>query len=556
MGGLQPPPGAEVIANALTSHVAGNSLELHRLHHLFANAASSVASLLHALTHLTVRLHAGDDFSAALRSLIDAALTLNLQAALENAAHVKCKPDESAPRHDVIPEDQRDPLSAFASFAINLISIDASYLEPLLNLLVTKLFLIPVEQSAGFEPLIERVVVAAINTHARATHLLTDAISRRYPHPVRPVAEHIAFSRAILFVSRVIPSAPLVRAIMNSLFERLSAIEATVPGDVRDIKLLDEKPAAPDSARFKIVTEDGLLCPDAFKLQAVMVEIVRHFDLTHERSLHAFQIVHLDALFRAYDTYVVPVHRTRFTPYILIYASSLAGRSFVHDVTERLRQAFFDSTQGIRLRGYVLEHSAVMVCRANYVSISDALSWLARLASWLHAYIDTAAASSLHTAIDVDVHGLFYSACATFMATLARRPDIIEHPSSSEALARLRISRLLHSCLAPTLVLPSEIVISFLDALAPLHGGTDVDLSHVHEKSFAPTRTKYGASNRLSYAFRCPDLPLPTLRSKIDRFTNWDTTLDNKMGDSISTPLSESSTQILHIDPVNISIPT
>lgn len=555
MGGLQKPPGTEVITNALSSHAAGNSLELHRLHHVFANGASSVASLLHALTHLTVRLHAGDDSSTALRSLIDAALAVNLQSALENAASVGSKSEDLTSCNEATPDDQKDPLSAFASFVINLISIDATYLEPLLNLLVLQLFRIPIEQSAKFEPLIERIVNAAVNTHARATYLLTDAISRRYPHPVRPAAEHIAFSRAVLFVARAVPSAPIVRSIMNSLFERLSAIEANVPGDVRDFKLLDGKQTGLDSACPSIV-DDDLLCPDALKLQAIMVEIVRHFDLAHEHSLHVFRAVHLDALFHAYDTYVVPVHRTRFTPYILVYAASLAGRSCVFDVTERLRQAFFDSTQGVRLRGYVLEHSAVMVCRAKDISISEALSWLARLTSWLHAYIDAASASPLHTIVDVDVHRLFYSACATFMATLARRTDIFERASSSEALARMRISRILHSTLAPTLVLPSDVVVNFLDALNRLNSGNDVDLSRVHERSFAPTRTQYGAPNRLSYAFRCPDLPLLTLRSKIDRFTHWDAELNNESVEDVEVTLPQPSTHITHMDSMNISIPT
>lgn len=556
MGGLQLPPSADIIVSALNSHAAGNSLELHRLHHVFANAAPSVASLLHALTHLTARLHTADDSAAALRTVIDAALAVNLPSALANATSAKLKPEDPSSRRDATVDDHKDPLSAFASFAINLISVDATYLEPLLNLLVTKLFFIPVEQSAEFEPLIERIVTAAVSTHARATYLVTDAISRRYPHPVRPVVEHVAFSRAVLFVARAVPAPPLVRAITNALFERLSAIEATVPGDVRDIKIINPKQIVPNSPVSAAEDEDGSLCPDAVKLQAIMIQLVRHFDLAFEHSSHTYHTLHLDALFHAYDTYVVPVHRTRFTPYILLYASSLAGRSCVLDVTERLRQAFFDSTQGVRLRGYVLEHSAVLVCRSKYIGVPDALSWFARLTSWLNAYIDATGASPLNTVVDVDIHRLFYSACATLMATLSRRSDILTRPSSSEALARMRISRILHSSLAPTLVIPSEVVSRFVDAVAHLGSGINVDLSHICERSFASTRTKYGAPNRLSYAFRCPDLPLPTLRSKIDRFALWDTALESEANGHESIAPSQPITLIETADPMSISIPT
>lgn len=554
MGGVPLPPSADVIISALKSHAAGNSLDLRYLQHVFANAAPSVASLLLALTHLTARLHLSDETVSPLRTLIDAALALNIPAALTNASSAKSKPDGQVQHITTGVDEQPDLLSTYASFAVNLLSVDATYLEPLLNTFVTTIFLFPIEQQPEFEPLVKQVINAAILTHPRASYLLADIISRRYPHPVRPTAEHVSFSRSILFIARVVPNRSLLRAVVNSLFERLSAIEATVPSDVRDVKVIKTESSGLQSVSFED-SDTNLLCPDASKLQAIMLELVRHLDLLHEHLPAPMQHTHLEVLFSAYDTYVIPVHRTRFTPYVLMYASSLVGRTYVHDMMERMRQLFFDATQGDRLRAYVLEHSAVFVCRARLVSTKEALLWFSRISSWLNAYVDAIQASNSPVLVDVDVHALFYAACATLLSTLTRCPHILKRPSAAETIARMRIARIIHSPLAPTLILPPNLVSDFLAGVSHLDGASGLNIPRVQERSFAPTCTRFGAPNRLVFSFRCPDLSLPLLREKVDRFIRWDDSLSEKTKTSGLYSAQPRSTLEL-TDPMDISITT
>lgn len=555
MGGFRLPPSADAILAAASSP---DRLALLRLEHQLGadppTDATGLPSLLAGLTHVTSRLHSRDATDArAIRLLVDASLRLDVVKVCALSA---------------------DAAEAYAVFTKNLLSVDAAYVEVLLQRVVPAIFLSHVD-TLGHEAacdLAHSLVVASVETHhRRAVPLLIDALRAGYPHPVRPVADHVSYARALLRVARggardndnekgsdnsnkSLPRV-VVRAVTAAVIEKLSAIEALADQEKTNAVLL----------------ELCLHIRSAFHQQ-------QHYNpsmLTPTERNELFVATHVDALFSANESLVVPVHTARQTQYALLYAASLAGHDVIIGLAERFRQAFHDPGVADRLRTRFLAHSAALIVRSSAVNTRDVLRWIGRLATWLNSYVDAVerqAVEEMDThnqircandsiiqqtllqpvgqqsnmkiqqqqqqhlhyhrqhqsllTVDVEVHHVFYSACAVLMSTLARRKDVVSgRRSAPEIVARLRLRRILGCALAPLLVIPQDVVQQFGETVRE-SAALDVDqVLRDGDYRPVPTRTRSGARNIFEYTFGCPDVECEEVRQILDDGMRWDAPL-------------------------------
>lgn len=509
MGGIFLPPSVAKIESALTCYSAGNALEVHRLQHTLSKASDAdLPALLTGLTYVTSRLHSAPDTAEPLRLLIDSALATDVAALAALGEPAVC---------------------AYAMFATNLVSADAAYVDPVLRQVVTRIFLQPADDHAKpLASLARQTVHAIVSTHARAHALLADAIRRRYPHPVRPATEHVAYARSVLAVARSVPHPALVASLVNAVFERLGAIE--------QLAAAENTPAAAD------------------KLQGVMLEVLRHAEMAQAQSPSIYKTCHLEALFAAYEAFLVPVPCTPCTPYVLVYACSLSGARVVAAMAERLRQASFDPSVSHRLRAHYLKHSAMLVMRAKLVSKRYVLVWLGRLGTWLNAYVDALDQSPRASHADVDVHHVFYMACAVLMATMCRRRDAFAASQGAELMARLRLYRIVNCAINPLNVLPRTLVDEFVDMVRACGGADLRNMARDHMQRYVPTRTKFGSPNMFSQSFQCPNLNLQLARAQVDRFVRWD---EDKLLEKTNAPSAvEMPTAKPLVDMMDVQIAT
>lgn len=572
MGGFRVPPSVDAILAAVSSP---DRLALLRLEHQLGadppTDATGLPSLLAGLTHVTSRLHSRDANDAqGIRLLVDAALRLDVVKVCALSA---------------------EAAEAYSVFTKNLLSVDAAYVEVLLQRIVPTIFLSHVD-TPGHEAacdLAHALVFASVETHhRRAVPLLIDALRAGYPHPVRPMADHVSYARALLRVARggdhdsendkdshgSFKTLPLVvvRAVTAAVIEKLSAIEA----------LADQE-----------------------KTNAVLLELCLHIRSAFQQQQHynpsltstpserneLFVATHIDALFSANESLVVPVPTAKQTQYALLYAASLAGHDVTIALAERFRQAFYDPAVADRLRTHFLAHSAALIVRSRAVNTRDALRWVGRLATWLNSYVDAVerqAANDMEThyeihygddsvmqqtlqpvgqqsnmkirhhrldcyrqhqsilTADVEVHHTFYSACAILMSLLARRKDVVSgRIRAPEIVARLRLRRILGCALAPLLVIPRDVIQQFGETVKEF-AGLDVDqLLRNGDYRPVPTRTRSGARNTFEYTFGCPDVECERVRQILDDGMRWDGPLvkekseGNADGDAVDIEMTE-----------------
>lgn len=77
-------------------------------------------------------------------------------------------------------------------------------------------------------PYINGLLTVILGTHALAALLFPDAVRRHYPHPVRPVAEHVPFGKSSLAVTSAFRVPQLIRVLLNAVFRHLRAIETLI----------------------------------------------------------------------------------------------------------------------------------------------------------------------------------------------------------------------------------------------------------------------------------------------------------------------------------------
>lgn len=472
-----PTTSARAISTALSEKAAGNPLSYFRLQHtLSSRDAPSITSLLSGLMHF-----ASASASVDLRQLIDLALRVDLSAL--------CEPS---------PTREYPALDALLCFAENLVSADAAYVHPVLENFVAGACALPVDKRGPIVKYATRAVVAVLRAYPRAATMLIDVLRKRFPHPVRPADEHVAYLRAVLAIARDERWPAVGRCVIATVMERLATIEALVPDDVFGAK--------------------GELLPEAAKMQAVLLELFAHVDAGADGSGYAERV--FEPLFVAYESAIVSVEATRFSPYVLLYAASKGGTKIISAVVERLRLAFFDEDVSQQLREKFLQHSSAMVIRAKMVSPAAAKAWIASLARWLNRYVDAQERFSDDVQVDTDVHLLFYSACCALMTTLAKRGDALD----ADEMNAMRLYRIMACEMNPLLVVPAAIVQYFASVVSEIGAGS-MDFEDIIERNkgrYTPSRTKYGSRNECEYTVRCPELELAAAREGVEDYVRRD----------------------------------
>lgn len=315
----------------------------------------------------------------------------------------------------------------------------------------------------------------------------------------------MAYLRAVLAVARDERWPRVGRTVVATVLERMGAVEALVPAE--------------------LFAADGSLRPEGAKIQAMMLELFSHVDAGASESAYVLRV--FEPLFAAYESAIVPVEATRFTPYVLLYAASKGGDEAVLEVVERLRLAFFDEEVSLRMREKFLQHSSAMVIRSRLVSPAAARVWIAGVARWLNRYVDAQERCMDGVDVDTDVHLLFYSACCALMTTISKRSEACSGSSSGGAdhLHTMRLYRIMACRMNPLLVVPVDIVQEFAGAVREIGGSGEMDFSDIIERNkgrYTPSRTKYGSRNKFEYTVRCPELPLVEAQERLEDYVRRD----------------------------------
>lgn len=489
-------PSAEKVRKALEEKRNGNPLSYFRLQHaLSAKSPVAIASVLSGLMHFVARLHSKSSDAADIRTLIAAALSVDLVAC--------ATPTE---------QNTYPALEALHLFIVNLVSSDAGFVEPVLQMFAKRAFILPVDGRGPVTELTYAAIASVLDAYPRADALLASILCSRYPHPVRSAEDHQAYLRSVLHVARDCRSVGLCRSIIATVFQKLGAIEALVP-----------------SFTFRERDGEGHSVPEltreSARLEVVLLELFRHFDFSQKSASVDYVGAHLDHIVSAYEASIVPIEGTRFSPYVMLYATSVAGAEVAWTVVKRLRQSFLDPSISQRLREKFLQHSSVLVIRAQAVTGERVLKWVGSVATWLNRYIDAQEQRNSYEAVEVDtdVHNLFYCACCALMITLLKRVECLAASSASgtDPLDRMRLYRIMSCAMNPMLVLSKELVAEFVEAVQ----GYGMDFSDIMEENkgkYTPSRTKYGSRNDFIYTMSCPDLELPIARAKVQEYAIFD----------------------------------
>lgn len=466
------------VATALERKAAGNSLDYLRLMHMLSGKDPiAIANVLTGLTHFTAALHGPHAHD--IHGLVSAALDLDLSVCAAAT-------DASYPA-----------LDALQLFAVNLASAHTAYVERLFDMFAQKAFVMNVDIAGPVVKRIYVVVSAILKAYPTATVVLVDVLRRRYPHPVRGKDEHVSYARVLLHLAGKFKR--IAAGVLDMVFERLGAVEALV-GDV---------------------LVEGKLTKEAEKLESILLEFVAF--------VQSDVGYNFNQIYAAFESAIVPVEGTRFVPYIVMHAAMKAG--VVMELVEKLRVGFFDLGVSERLREKFLQHSSAVIIRAEMIETNEVLDWVMSVAEWLNRYADVCERNRCEE-VDTDVHYLFYSACCALMTTISKRKEAFSSGGleSADIMHQMRLLRIMSCALNPMLVIPGEIVEDFVGVVSEVGG---MDLSAIVEENkgrFAPSRTRYGSPNQFSYVARCPDLELPAVREKLERYIRSDSAIGARVG--------------------------
>jgi RNA polymerase I specific transcription initiation factor RRN3 len=425
------------------------------------------------------------------------------------------------------PAVSEELVESYRSFLRNSVSADSAFVNDVLSVCARQLFRLPLPAFDNVVAASHDVIPRILATYSHAETMCVNIFGERYPHPVRPAAEHRSYARGVLAVALYAPTNSLASSLLSIVIEKLSVIDAMVP-DVFEIpscselsreKLLSLSEAVLPAADAPAVYE---LDPEAEKMDLGLVEFFSFADalstLPEQPRKRRF-----NAIVSAVERYVLPAHLAKHSPMILLYSASVLGRQSALQVVERLRVSFFDPTLPNRLRCVYLQYSAALVCRASVVTVTDTFAWLKRLTTWLHLYIDERRNESI--AIDVDVHDRFYSGVFALMSVVSSRLDVFgsncgSDSGSTDVANNLRFLRIMASDLNPLLVMPPKLVASFCKAV---EGHGDMCFDQVLDENKAkvlPSMTRFGNRNRFAAFMPLGQCNLPLTKVLLKPFYN------------------------------------
>lgn len=412
-------------------------------------------------------------------------------------------------------------VEAYRNFLRNTVSADSAFVEDVLNASARLLFRLPLPAFDNVVAVAHDVIPRVLAMYSHAEMMCIRIFADRYPHPVRPAGEHQMYARAVLSVALYAPTSSLASDLISVVVEKLAIIDAMVPDVIWEAVSADISRETLQSGYpgdLAIADEDRKLVPEAEKMDMVLVEFCSFADALSVASERVSKRC-LKAIIASVERFVLPTHRARHAPMILLYSACAVSRGAAWQVSERLRVSFFDPTIPNRLRVSYLQYSAAMVCRASVISAADAFTWLQRLATWLHSYIDDRQDDEW-VAVDVDVHELFYAGIFALMSVVTTRLDVFgAHAESSlgcnDVANNLRFLRIMVSDLNPLLVMPEKLVAAFCKAVED-HGDMRFDeVLEENRRKVLPSRTRFGNKNRFSSFMPLEECVLPAMKAVV-----------------------------------------
>jgi RNA polymerase I specific transcription initiation factor RRN3 len=548
------------IESALAAKQAGDGSELSNLLLALspANDPAQTASILVGLTHFTATLD-NPDISACrsyeLRRLLHAAINMDFSSCVPcatasvNGDSVTASDGTCDAALDTTSAVSTVLLDAYRDFLFNTASADSGFVEDLLSAFARLHFRLPFPAFASLVNCIHDVVPTILDTYPSAEAALIRVVAEKYPHPVRPEDEHQNYVRAVLMIASCATSPSLAASLISIVVERIAIIDASVPEQVgqfvldsralspvsltsqdSNLKVLDKthlpepcpgifaavendatSAGAEEIVGFENPSGEFVLDPGALKMDLVSSEFLEFSKLWLRGDFGDAEVSRrLEAVSRAIERFVLPAQST-YAPFLLLHAASIAGKHHLNSLAERFRVSFFDPKLSRRVRISYLYCSSSLISRASVNTAADLISWVSKVANWLHSYIDRH--DSLNTTLDTDVNDVFYAGIFAIMSAICNRPSVFDpYAGGDRELADgLRFRRLMLSRMNPLLVMPSDLVSKFCSLVQERCGMDLGDVQLANRNRSMPSRTRYGSQNRFHGSLPMMTCALPQI---------------------------------------------
>ncbi|KAK4536074.1 hypothetical protein CDCA_CDCA07G2099 [Cyanidium caldarium] len=385
----------------------------------------------------------------------------------------------------------------FRSFAMNLVTSNARYVEPVLLALVRKF---QVESAAALRA-VHATVAAVLELYPSATVALERCVERVFPHSSRSAGELERHVRACLQTLEYAPrcTAFVVTCVVWRLVELdLEAVHAakSVGSEDADLFEMDRElrpiePAAGE-ANVDIATE----ALPAAKLDACLDHFLGYCAACEIGAQETVCAALLDAT----ERHLLPTPRTRHVQFaLLVFVGSAEGR-LTEVMLRRLLSLLADPLAARSSRVSAALYGSSLVASSRAVSAESAARWVTALATWLHWYLEGASAVGSDWRQVAEQHLVFYAVTGALVyAIVSRCEDLTLSEAGRERLRSLRLARLLRSPMEPLRMLPTALTRAFG---ATLSGRQVLDLSDM-ESTEAET-----LALELFYPFEEYSLPL------------------------------------------------
>ena len=150
-------------------------------------------------------------------------------------------------------------------------------------------------------------------------------------------------------------------------------------------------------------------------------------------------------LLQCFEAHVLPAHATGHVQFSLFYFLS-TNTDFSDQYLKWLWSKFISPNMPQILRQASMAYIASFISRAHCVSKVTLMSWLKKICSWIHSYIDQSKCISSGT----HAHGAFYAACqAVFYMFVFRQDEFKESKIAIEKLSKLGLHTIVTCHLNP-----------------------------------------------------------------------------------------------------------
>ncbi|XP_066993882.2 RNA polymerase I-specific transcription initiation factor RRN3 isoform X2 [Anabrus simplex] len=363
----------------------------------------------------------------------------------------------------------------YEAFLIDLLSTHNYYTKKVLEGLVN-IFLSEECYETENGVLTERAKQCCNNVHnvlgtllkviPMASHVLCETVRAKYPYFRRGAEEHRSYVSNVLKISLYYPQ--LQCELFHIVIERLIILDVNIP-KMESNEQADYLSEAVELAIFEMegLHGDGLLDTVAHSLDVTLQCVFQYMykschctgdsgtKLVWDKTLQFY-----NNLLLVFDKVMLPTDTTQHVQFLLFYLCSFDG-TLLESFLNYLWDKALMEEEDLVIKQKSVAYLAGMVVRAKFVSVSIAQSILARLASWVHSYIDKQ--DTGFVLVELRRHPMFYAICqAVFYLVAFRHSDLLHPKQNLEFVLKLNIAKMVSSQLNPLRVCLPEIIENFV----------------------------------------------------------------------------------------------